>query len=257
MTQVIIIEDEAPARKKLNRFLGQLNEPVTVLAEFETVAEAADYLQGKQGVDLILSDIQLRDGSAFEIYSMVDVPCPIIFTTAYDQFWMEAFETNGIAYLLKPFSFERFEQAWAKYKRLGASAGPETALLQKLQELVQQEQPSSKAYKTRLAINSSKGTYFLEIDAVLYFVAEDGIVLAVDSYGKRHLLTQATLKEVEALVDPKQFFRINRSELVNKRHIERIERYTKNTIVVQLSDLAQHLITSQSNTAAFRQWVEE
>lgn len=257
MTQVVIIEDEAPARKKLNRFLRQLDEEVTVLAEFETVAKAADYLKGKPSIDLILSDIQLRDGLAFEIYSQVDVPCPIIFTTAYDQFWMEAFETNGIAYLLKPFSFERFQKAWDKYRRLGKSTGPETALLQKLQQLVQQESSAPKSYKSRLAINSSKGTYFLELYAVLYFVAEEGIVMAVDGYAKKHLLTQATLKEIEALVDPKQFFRINRSELVNKRHIERIERYNKNTIAVKLSEYVQHLVTSQSSTAAFRQWLEE
>lgn len=256
MIQVIIIEDEAPARKKLTRFLNQLEEKVTVLAEFETVTDAADYLKGKPSLDLILSDIQLRDGQAFEIYSQVEVPCPIIFTTAYDQFWMEAFETNGIAYLLKPFSFERFHKAWDKYRRLGKSTGPETALLQKLQQLVQQELPAPKSYKSRLAITSSKGTYFLEMDVVLYFVAEEGIVMAVDANAKKHLLTQATLKEIEALVDPKQFFRINRSELVNKRHIERIERYNKNTLSVKLSDPAQHLVTSQSSTAAFRQWVE-
>jgi DNA-binding LytR/AlgR family response regulator len=257
MIQVIIIEDEAPARKKLHRFLNQLDEEVTVLAEFETVTEAVDYLQGKPTIDLILSDIQLRDGHAFEIYSQVEVCCPIIFTTAYDQFWMEAFETNGIAYLLKPFSFERFQKAWNKYRLLGKSTGLQSALLQKLQHLVGQERPAPASYKSRLAISSGKGTYFLEIEAVLYFIAEEGIVMAVDKQAKKHLLTQATLKEIEALVDPKQFFRINRSELVHKRYIERMERYNKNTIALKLSELDQYLVTSQSSTAAFRQWVED
>lgn len=257
MINVVIIEDEAPARKKLNRFLSDLEEDVAVLAEFETVAEAADYLHGKQGIDLILSDIQLRDGSAFEIYSQVEVSCPIIFTTAYDQFWMDAFETNGIEYLLKPFSFERFQKAWDKFMLLGKSASPEKAMLEKLQRLLHIDQPESKAYKNRLAVNSSRGTYFVEIAAILYFVAEEGVVMAVDGNCKKHLLSQATLKEIEAMVDPNQFFRINRSELVNKKYIERIERYSKNTIALKLSDHEQHLVTSQSSTAAFRQWIEE
>ena len=103
MTRILIIEDEIPARKKLRRFIEELDTPTVILAEIDTVQAAVDYLSSRE-VDVIFSDIELLDGNAFEIYQQVSVACPIIFTTAYDRFWMDAFESNDIAYLLKPFS---------------------------------------------------------------------------------------------------------------------------------------------------------
>src|SRR5690606_38173491 len=110
MIKVVIIEDEIPARKKLKRFLEQVNQSTEVIAEIGTVSEAIEFIKNENAIDLILSDIELQDGNAFEIYQEVNVLCPIIFTTAYNQFLMDAFESNGIEYLLKPFSLERFQK---------------------------------------------------------------------------------------------------------------------------------------------------
>ena len=255
MITVVIIEDEAPARRKLRRFLADLDEPVTVVAELTTVAEAILFLQTGNAIDLILSDIALQDGDAFAIYNAVPLSCPIIFTTAYDQFLMDAFETNGIEYLLKPFSFERFKKAWDKFLLLKHQGGKDRQILEQINHFME-HQGANKSFKQRFSIPSKRGTYFLDTIGILFFVAEDGMIAAVDVQGKRHMLSQPTLKEIESVLDPSQFFRINRSELVNKQHIERIERYAKNTIAITLADYTKHLVTSQSATALFREWLE-
>ncbi len=255
MIKILIIEDEIPARKKLKRFIEELDTPVEIVAEIDTVSSAIDFLMKNQ-VDVIFSDIELLDGNAFEIYSKVALTCPIIFTTAYDQFWMNAFESNGIAYLLKPFSRERFQKAWDKYQWLGHPASDTHNSIDALAKLIQQNF-QKKEYKKRFTIHTNQGMYFLATGDILYFEANEGVIFAYDTKGEKHLLTEATLREIEEQLDPIEFFRINRSELIQKKHIEKIERYNKNTLAIRLKSYKPYLKTSQSNTAAFREWMEK
>ena len=255
MIRVVIIEDEIPAQKKLKRFLEEIDNSTKVIAEIGTVSEAIEFLKKENSIDLILSDIELQDGNSFEIYQEVTVLCPIIFTTAYNQFLMDAFETNGIEYLLKPFSMERFKKAWDKFLLLKKSTSVDDNLLSKLTQLLNNR--TEKTFKNRFSISSKQGTYFLETSDILFFSAEEGVVFAVDKQNKKHLLSYSSLKEIEETVDNSQFFRINRSEIVNKSHIERIQRYSKNAVSIKLTGYNQHLVTSQSNTGSFRNWIEQ
>ncbi len=256
MIKVLIIEDEIPARKKLKRFIEALNESISIIGEIGTIEEAIAFLEAKPTLDLILSDIELQDGNAFEIYTKVNVTCPIIFTTAYNQFLMDAFETNGIEYLLKPFAFERFKKAWDKFLILRKTDTPESDIITKLNQIINQPK-EAKTTKKRFTINTNKEIYFIETEAILFFTAEEGVVFAIDTHCKKHLLSQNTLKEIEDTLDESKFFRINRSDLVNKNHIVKIEKYSKNNLAVKLSGYEKHLVTSQSNTKAFRDWIEE
>ncbi|SDX39125.1 LytR/AlgR family response regulator transcription factor [Aequorivita viscosa] len=255
MIRILIIEDEIPARKKLKRFIGALDTPTEIVAEIDTVDVAVEFLNNNQ-VDLIFSDIELLDGSAFEIYRLVSVSCPIIYTTAYDKFWMDAFDSNGIAYLLKPFSKERFEKAWDKFLLFRNPANSEKKWISNIENLLKQN-IVTKTYKKRFTINTHQGFYFLETETILYFSANEGVVFAYDFTNKKHLLSESTLKEIEAHVDPTLFFRINRSELVNKLHIDKIERYSKNVLALKFKGHDGYLKTSQSNTSAFREWIEK
>lgn len=205
---------------------------------------------------MILSDIELLDGNAFEIYNQVSVNCPIIFTTAYNQYLMDAFESNGISYLLKPFTLDRFLQAWKKFTTLRTQNSQEKEFLRTLHQLVQQTSSKEKQYKSRFSVSSHKGTYFLEVAKIAYFSSEEGVVFAIDTLGKRHMLTVGSLKELEVVLDPMLFFRINRSEVVHKNQVERIERYTKNSLAVWIQGHDKFLLTSQSNTAPFKDWLE-
>lgn len=255
MIRVLIIEDEIPARNKLKRFLHQLETPAEVVAETDTVEASIRFLES-QTADLIISDIELLDGNAFEIYHQVKVSCPIIFTTAYDQFLMDAFESNGIEYLLKPFSLERFQKAWNKFLTLRGTASAHLHLLSNIQQLIE-SRLEEKSWKKRFTVSTSKGITFLEVDAISFFEASEGVIFAFDVRGQKHLLNETTLKEIEEQLDPSAFFRINRSELVSKMHLQKVERYTKNSLALKMKGYDPSLKTSQSNTAAFRQWMEK
>jgi len=255
MIKIVIIEDEIPARKKLKRFLEELDAQINVSAEIDNVATAVEFLKGTS-VDLIFSDIELLDGNAFDIYRQISISCPIIFTTAYDQFWMDAFESNGIAYLLKPFSRERFQKAWDKFLLLRNSSSTENKQLTNLTNLIEQNF-AKKSYKKRFTTHTNRGLLFVDVDKIAYFGANQGVIFAFDTTGKRHLLSELTLKEIEEQLDPSNFFRINRSELVSKPQVEKIERYTKNTLAIKMKGYTSHLLTSQSSTASFREWIEK
>ena len=255
MIKVAIIEDEVPARKKLRRFLEEQAIPLDVIAEIDRVEVAIPFLQ-TNGVDLIFSDIELLDGNAFDIYNQVQVLCPIIFTTAYDNFWMNAFDTNGIAYLLKPYSKERFQQAWDKFIRLRHTGEAQNNQLHNLTLLIE-KQIAERSYKKSFLVHTHQEIRILPVESIAFFEAFNGVVFAYDSNGKKHILTEATLKEIEERLDPTGFFRLNRSEIIHKSHIEKIERYSKNTIAVKVKGCDRLLKSSQSSTAIFRKWIDE
>jgi len=192
MIKILIIEDEIPARKKLKRFLEQLDAQIEIVAEIDTVAAGVSFLKNNS-VDLVFSDIELLDGNSFEIYSQVSITCPIIFTTAYDQFLMNAFESNGIDYLLKPFPLQRFQKSWEKFLLFRNSAHEENNGIANLTKLIQKKF-SEKQYRKRFSINARHKIYFLEIENILFFEANEGIVVAYDIESKKHLLNESNLK---------------------------------------------------------------
>ncbi|HSF52766.1 MAG TPA: LytTR family DNA-binding domain-containing protein [Algoriphagus sp.] len=258
MKKVVIIEDEIPSRKKVKEFIQRLGQEVEIVAELASVEEAIGFLQKSDSIDLIISDIQLLDGVCFEIFDQIEVNSPVIFTTAYDKYWMEAFEANGIDYLLKPFGFDRFLKSWEKFIRLSRTeSDSKTDLLDRIRSMVGSQTISSRTPKTRIMVYSNAGMYFLEISEIPFFLAENGVVKATDSRGKSHLLRQSTLKEIEDIVDPNCFFRINRSYLINKSFVEKLERYSKNTVSIVLKNSKESFITSQSSTSGFLDWLEK
>ena len=255
MIQILIIEDEIPARKKLKRFLEELDISHKIMAEVDTVTGGRMFLKNNHP-DLIFSDIELLDGNAFELFNQVTVSCPIIFTTAYDRFWMNAFESNGIDYLMKPFSKERFQKAWEKFLVLRSSQQDKSELLSNLTKLLSQNF-AEKNYKKRFTIHTNKGIYFLEIENIVYFEATEGVIFAFDKSGKKHLLNFSTLKELEMQLDAAAFFRLNRSELISRQFIEMLERISKNSLAVKMKGYQKMLIASQSNTAQLREWIDQ
>lgn len=256
MIRIVILEDELPARKKIKRYLDELLLDVNIIAEIETVEAGIEYLQSLPPINLIISDIELRDGNAFEIFQHVTFPCPIIFTTAYNEFWMQAFESNGIAYLLKPFSLDKFKQAWDKFQLLTKQSIQQRQWFEELQATMRNNSVPKENFKTRFSIPTAKGNYFIDVKEVVYFSAEAGLVFGHENSGKRHLMKEATLKEIELTVDPNQFFRINRSELVQKSFVAGTERYSKNSVALKIKGTDLRLVCSQSQTAVFLKWIE-
>lgn len=254
MIKVVLIEDEAPARKKLKNYLEKTEELLVITKEIETVTEAIAFFQTSPEVDLIFSDIELRDGNVFEVYNQIKITAPIIFITAYDEFWMNAFETNGIEYLLKPYSFARFKKALDKYDSLKNNLTVNNEdVFKKIDAYYQSKLDVQPVYKEYIPVKSNTGIYFLKVKDIVFIQADYGVVFAYDSINKKHVLNQTSLKEIQEIVNPANFFKINRSELVNRHYIEKIQRYSKNTVAIHAKS---HILkTSQKNTASFNVWM--
>lgn len=246
--RILLIEDEEPAAAQLRRFVHQYQPTATIVGECQQVSEAAAYLRQHPAPDLILSDIELLDGNVFALFGQVIVTSPVIFITAYDTFLVQAFEQNGIAYVLKPVQYAQFAAALQKYERLRQSFQGAA-----LQQLVAQVAPAPR-YKTRLVSKSRAGLYLLEVADLAYFQLRNGVTHAVDGHGRAFILNE-TLSQLEALLDPTQFFRLNRTELVQISAIERLEPYFNDTLVVHLKAPATTLTSSSHRTPELRKWL--
>lgn len=254
MFKVIIIEDEPLARSKLKRLLMDFTDEISIVAELSSVAEVSAWLAQPDKVDLIFSDIELSDGNVFQSYQQQPPPCPVIFITAYDDFMLKAFDNFGIGYLLKPYSSDKLQQAWHKFRQLSRQPGTEPLLVNQLQQLLQTLPAPKTRYISRLPIRQQQQIYFLQVADIVYIQADGSLIMAFDEQGKRHYLPYNSLQAVEAVLDPERFFRINRSEMVQSQHIVRLERYCKNTLTLYLANNAQ-LKTSQSRTGDFNRWL--
>ena len=261
---ILILEDEEPAARQLQQQLAQTGREAMVPPVLRSVEKALVWLQANPMPDLILSDIELLDGNVFALYEQFPVTCPIIFTTAYDQFLLAAFQGNGIAYLLKPFSYEQLQAALDKYERLrhnfgaapkSASASPSLSadLVRELHQVLRQG--SQPQYKQRFSVRMPNGLHILQVAEVAYVQADEGVSFAVDAAGRRYPLS-GTLTELERQLDPARFGRLNRSELVNIGFVERVEPYFNNRLVVKLRNSTVTLITSAAQTPEFRRWLE-
>lgn len=253
--KVVIIEDEKPAREKLKRFIGQYQPQAQVIAELVSITQVVEWFHNNPAPALVFADIELLDGNVFNAFEqMPRLSCPIIFTTSYDQFWMEAFQGNGIEYLLKPFAYERFTAAWDKYQSLQQNLSPDYQ--QVLQDIHQKLSHQQKNYKQRFTVKTKDGIYFLEVAEVAYLKAEQGVVFAYTQNQKRHLLPINTLTQIEPLLNPQYFYRINRSEIVNIQFIDHLETYTKDSLAIVLKHQLGKLVSSQSRTSGLRQWID-
>ncbi|OON68374.1 LytR/AlgR family response regulator transcription factor [Hymenobacter sp. CRA2] len=261
---VLIIEDEEWTARQTTQFLREYAPQATVAGVLKSVGKALDWFQQNPMPDLIFSDIELLDGNVFTLYSQVRITCPIIFVTAYDQFLLQAFKVNGIAYLLKPYDGQQFQETLAKYDALrtsftqavpsapAAPAGLNEALVQELSRALQQ---NARAYKQRFSVRMRNGLYILPVDDVMYLQADEGVVFATDKQSTRYPLT-GTLTDLERQLDPNRFFRINRSELVNIEYVEKVEPYFNNRLSVKMKNSDAALVTSTAQTPEFRKWLE-
>jgi len=242
---ILMLEDERPAATRLQAMVRK-RYPEANLTWYRSAAEARSDLSEHRRFDLILSDIELLDGPVFPLFREFEPSCPIIFCTAYDHYYVEAFQTTGIAYLLKPYSEEAVEAAFAKFERLFGTDRPSEALHTFLR----------KQYKKSYAVKHHASTYVLPVETINYFRAQGDFVEAHDRAGKRHFLN-TTLKQIEQEVNPTHFHRINRSEILAFSCIDHTAPHTKNRLAIHLTDGQTVLYTSNARTPGFRAWLED
>lgn len=253
--KILILEDEIPAYQKLLSFVQFEIPNHQLIGWARSVEEAKLLLSGGQTPDLILSDIELLDGNSFEVFENSTINCPIIFCTAFDKYVLKAFQTNGIAYLLKPYTLENFQEAFHKYSTLFAKDEPQNIDNQVFQELKNMLKQGKKSYKQRFTIKKKGGIKLIETKDIAYFEANGDFCQGIDTTGQKHVIN-FTLSDIENKIDPVSFFRINRSQLINISFIEKIEPYFKNRLSIKMTVGKDTLLTSGTKTPEFRKWIE-
>ena len=244
----IIIEDEKPALEKLKSGLNKANPGIEVLACLTSIEQATAWLQLNNHPDLIFMDIELSDGLSFQILEHSSIQSPIIFTTAYDEYWQEAFEHNSIDYLLKPIKQEKLESALSKYQRLKEHfAG-------NLQNLLNWQKGNSE-YKKKFLVKRGSDYISIKVEDIAYFYASHKVVCLVNSQSQKFILDES-LSELEEQLNPSMFYRVNRKYLVNLNAIQRIRSYPKSKLQLDLvPTVEEEILIAQENVAAFKEWM--
>lgn len=253
--KILIIEDEYPAAERLEKLLNKLEEPVVIEAILDSVEGAVQWLQQNTAPDIILSDIQLSDGLSFEIFEKVLVKSPIIFTTSYDEYAIKAFKVKSIDYLLKPIKLEELDSAIAKYKSL-KSAFSVTDNASKLEQLLDSLQHTGKQYKRRFLVKKGEQLIPVSDGQIAYFYTENELVYLFTPEGKKYVVDY-TLEQLEALLDPARFFRINRQYILHLNAIQEIHTYFNSRFKLHIQPLpGDDVITSKGKSKAFKEWLE-
>ncbi|WP_418696274.1 LytR/AlgR family response regulator transcription factor [Bacteroides sp.] len=248
--KALIIEDEKAAVRNLTAVLEQVAPDMEVIGILDSVADAIDWFAVQPMPQLVFLDIHLADGSAFEIFEHADITCPIIFTTAYDEYALRAFKVNSIDYLLKPIGEEEVRAALAKLEHLHGTHSDEPDFLRLIRTLKREE-----SYKTHFLV-PVKGDKLmpLAVDTVSYFYIAEGIVKAVTMEGKEYVLTQ-TLDELAECLNPVSFFRANRQYLISKNAIKDIDLWFNNRLAINLRMATpEKILVSKARVGEFKEW---
>lgn len=248
MKTVLIIEDEQAAGKRLKKMAEESMPDAAVAEPIASIRSAVEWLSANPAPDLIFLDVHLADGQSFEIFKQVKVTSPIIFTTAYDQYALEAFKLNSIDYLLKPLKKEEFERAIEKYNRLQSPSQPEN-----LEKLIAALNGAN--YKQRFVVKYGEHIKTVETTEVAYFYTENKGNFMVTKDNRRYAIDY-NLDQLEELLDPKKYFRINRQFIIGFHAITEMFSYSKSRVLIKLNPPSKlDTIVSAERSATFKQWL--
>ena len=248
MLKTVIIEDERIIAEEFKKLLLDTAPDTEVVASIATVKESIDYLSTHPSPDLIFSDVQLPDGLSFEIFNKVSVKSPVVFVTGYDQFVLNAFEHNGIDYLLKPVDERDLTRTLTKYRTLENHFALHSSFLQLFRPKI----------RTRLLVRKGIENIPLKMEDIVVIYTENKLVYVIDKDGKKYIAEQH-LADLEEELDDSIFFRANRQYIINISYVKSYKAYEKVKLQVDLvfPDLTRQIIVSQEMAPHFRKWINE
>ncbi len=251
MLNVLIIEDEPPAARRLGRMLQSLEPQAQIMEILDSVSAAVRWLELNEA-DLIFADIHLADGNSFSIFEQVVVKTPIIFTTAYDQYAIRAFKLNSVDYLLKPIEKEDLGNALEKFRESRQAKVPfdVQSVLSALEE-----QKTRPTYQKRFMVTSGDKIKSIPVEDVAYFFGQQKYVFLITPDGRQHIVDY-TLTQLEDLLDPEQFFRINRQFIIAYPAIKNMFSYSKSRVRIELDPVSDmEAIVSIEKAPRFKEWL--
>lgn len=248
----IIVEDERLAADKLELLIRKVDPSLELVGKLPSVKRSVQWLQSNSMPDLIFMDIQLEDGLSFAIFDQIEIPAPVIFTTAYDEYTIRAFKVNSVDYLLKPVQIEDLKHSIAKYRKLHDQSD-----IPDIKKLIKQIMPSTECYKSRFSIQQGSELLMIDIDDVAYFYAEDKYCYLITQNDHKYII-DFTLEKLEKVLNPHEFFRINRQYIVSLQAISKMERYSASKLRLFLKPKVEDAVfVSLSKYSAFKQWLNE
>ena len=268
----LIVEDEPLAARRLADMLARQPEPLEILGTAESVAQAVGLLR-ELSPDVLFLDINLADGLSFEIFEQVAVRCPVIFTTAYDQYALQAFKVNSVDYLLKPIDADELAAAVARLRqRLPAAPAPASAppppafdpalLAQLMQQMQQTALPGPAAapaanYKTQFVVRVGEHLKVVPLDQIAYFFSLEKATFLQTVEGRKFVVDY-TMDQLETLLDPRRFFRLNRAYLAQQSAIQDIIHYTNSRLQTVLKPTAPdaQVLVSREKVNVFKSWLD-
>lgn len=249
--RVIVVEDEKHARENLEKLLRELDPDIEIQAKLDSVRNTVTWLQANK-TDLIFLDIHLADDLSFKIFEQIQVATPVIFTTAYDQYALRAFKVNSLDYLLKPIDKEELAQSLEKYRTMHPPK-QDVDFAQLLQSL---QQPQ-RTYQQRFLVHRREKILSVKTDDIAYFEGEDRYVYLVKRDGNRFIV-EYKLSDLEELLDPAFFFRLNRSFITHFEAIDKITVLSKSRVKVDLKPVApREVVVSTEQTRDFKAWLNK
>jgi len=250
MIKILIIEDEEPAAERLVKMLLDIDTNIVVVGNTVSVKSSVKWFRENPLPDLILMDINLSDGHSFDIFKEVEISAPIIFITAYDQYAIDAFKLNSIDYILKPIKKEELRNALDKYKRMG------TIQVQQVTSFLNTiKSNQDKEFQKRIVIRYGDTIKMIEITDIAYFYTEEKINFLCTLADTRMPIDQ-NLDELEEILNPKIFFRINRQFIINIAAIEKMLTWSKSRVKIILKPASEHeTIVSTERSSHFKDWL--
>ncbi|WP_400078757.1 LytR/AlgR family response regulator transcription factor [Winogradskyella sp. R77965] len=249
---ILIIEDEKPAYKKLLTYIANYLSNDFTHTHIRSVNEGIDTLTNSNTYDLIFADIKILQGTSFDIFSRVTFSTPIIFCTAYNEHLFKAFQTNGIAYVLKPYSQEELNEAIKKFETLFQTKPYDKDIFNDFKLLLETKENT---YKKRFAVKKKQDIKLIEVDTICFIEVFGDQCKLYDTKGRFHTISKS-LSNVYNELNPHQFFKVNRSQIVNINFIESISPHSKNRLYLKIDNIKDLIVTSTSTTKAFRIWLE-
>lgn len=250
--KTLIIEDELPQAQQLQQYISEIDNNYEVQAIIPSIEGAIAFLK-QQSIDLIFLDIHLSDGICFEIFEKVNIACPVIFTTAYDQYAIQAFKHNGIDYLLKPIDKDELRKSIHKFKTLTIPNFDYSRVLNSLKLL----ENNAQNYKKRFVSHSGKKLRIVIDTDIAYFYAYGGGVY-IRTQKNENLLIEQTLESLEQELDPYIFFRLNRKIISSISAIKEMIPYSKSRLkIILVPPFLEEVTVSYKNIATFMKWIKK
>lgn len=250
--KVVIIEDEKPSAKHLKNVLQNIDSTIDVIKYLDTVKSSVDYFKEGNNIDLIFLDIHLADGNSLEIFTIIQINTPIIFTTAFDNYAIQAFKQNSVDYLLKPILEKDLQFALEKYKKF---KGTDNSNI--IESIAKVYQNVNKLYKSRFLVKKGQLLDYVLSEDINHFETKDSLSFLITSKGNRYNI-EYTLDELETMLDPKFFFRINRKVIIQIKSIQKISSYFNSRLFISTNHIESDFsIVSRERVNDFKNWLDQ